>query len=114
MSAASQVHPLIGIADVADCALPGANGQTVRQIYGGQKHILGVLLHRIAIAECPHSSDRESAATLLHNLAGTAAYFGEGELGKVASELEFPLRETGDRVALARHCARLLAVLGTA
>ncbi len=53
----------------------------------------------------------QEIATLLHNIAGTAAYFGEAAFGTFASELEQPVRTAFTAEALRPLCARILARL---
>ncbi len=50
-------------------------------------------------------------ATLLHNIAGTAAYFGKAEFGMFASEIEQAVRTAFTAEALRPLCVRIQARL---
>ena len=91
MSEASQVRVEMEFADFVDtlCSLSG--GRTARQAYDGQKVELFALLKRLATADLLDTADSEAAACLIHNLAGTATYSGEDELGDISAELEFSM-----------------------
>lgn len=114
MSEKDRVRAEIEFAEFVDAACPEAGGRTARQAYNGQKAELFALLRRLAGADLLDTDDSEAAACLLHNLAGTAAYFGEFELGGVSAELEFPMRHAVDPATLHRDCNRLLTLLKAA
>ena len=111
MSEASQVRVEMEFADFVDtlCSLSG--GRTARQAYDGQKVELFALLKRLATADLLDTADSEAAACLLLNLAGTATYFGEDELGDISAELEFAMRHAVDPATLHRDCVRPLILL---
>ena len=90
MPNAGQVRADYELADFTDVACPEAGGRTAREACHGQKTQLFAILRRIAAADLLDTQDSEAAAWLLHNLAGTAAYFGENEIGEISAELEFP------------------------
>lgn len=111
MSEAGQFRAKIEFADFVDTACHEAGGRTARHAYAEQKADLQALLRRLAAADRLRTDDSEAAACLLHNLAGTAAYFGENELGDVAAVLEFRVRHAVDSATLRRDCDRLLTLL---
>ena len=111
MPNAGQVRAEYEFADFTDVGCPEAGGRSGRQAYDGQKTELFAILRRVAAADLLDTEDGEAAACLLHNLAGTAAYFGENELGEIFAELEFPVRHAVDPDALRRDCGRLLVLL---
>ncbi len=61
-------------------------------------------------AEAPPHAPEADLARLLHKLAGTAALFGEPELGEAAASLERALRSGASAAARAHGAQRLLAV----
>ena len=111
MSEAGQVRVELGFADFVDAVCSASGGGTARQAYDGQKGELVALMRRLAATDRVDTADCEAAACLLHNLAGTATYFGEDELGDVCAELEFPMRHAVDSTTLHRDCNRLLMLV---
>ncbi len=98
--------------DFADESWPGSSGQTARQLYASQKAELAALLDRMSHAIAPSPEDLDASSALLHNLAGTAVYFDEDQLGAAAAELELPTRFAIDHGALAAIAEHLLPLLG--
>ncbi|WP_022681611.1 ATP-binding protein [Sphingobium bisphenolivorans] len=84
---------------------------SLRQRYEERKQEVGAALRRLAEVDQPAASDRDAAAGLLHKLAGSAAMFGEAELGDLAEQGEHVVREGGDEERKA-IVARLLERLG--
>lgn len=84
-----------------------------RRMFGAQMSCLGELAGQSSRsptgADTHHLS--QEIAILLHNIAGTAAYFGEAEFGTFASELEQPVRAALTADALRPLCTRILAHL---
>lgn len=111
MSDAGPARDEIEFSDFADFACPKAGGRTARQAYEEQKLDLTALLERLAAADMVNTVDSEAAASLLHNLAGTATYFGEDQLGQICAELEFPMRHAVDPATLHCGCRRLLLLI---
>lgn len=111
MPEAGQINVEMEFADFVDLACSDSGGRTARQAYDGQKIELFALLRRLIAADLLDTADSEAAACLLHNLAGTATYFGEDELGDISAELEFPIRHAVDSATLHGNCARLITLL---
>lgn len=81
-----------------------------RKMFLAQMTCLGEMNHQ---AMQPNSGDetrylsREIAA-LLHNISGTAAYFGEADFGDFASGMEQPVRAAFTADLLRPLCATIL------
>lgn len=114
MSAAAPVRAEFEFADFVDAACPDGGGRTARQAYDEQKGDLRALLGRLTDADLLDTDDSEAAACLLHNLAGTAVYFGEDELGDISAVLEFRVRHAVNAATLHRDCHHLLTLLKAA
>ena len=114
MPAAGPVRAEFEFADFVDAACPDAGGRTARQAYDEQKGDLRALLGRLTDADLLDTDDSEAAACLLHNLAGTAVYFGEDELGDISAVLEFRVRHAVNAATLHRDCHHLLTLLKAA
>ncbi len=81
-----------------------------RALYDGQKTDLALVLGRLRAAPLV-PADRAAAAALLHNIAGTAAYFHDDALGGMASALEQPLRDAPGGSAVSACCDALLRLI---
>lgn len=114
MSAAGSARVEIEYADFVDAACPDVGGRTARQAYDEQKGALRELLRRLADTNQLDAGASEAAACLLHNLAGTAAYFGERALGDGSAELELRVRHADDCATLHRACDHMLTLLKAA
>lgn len=102
-----------GNASTGDCIddLLGATGSiNARTCYTAQKSALAVILARLHASPW-EQADRDAAAHLLHNIAGTAVYFDERLLGDTASRLEQPMRVASDPAKVALLCVDLLPLL---
>ena len=70
------------------------NVERLRTVYNDRRHRVFFALAALAKTEGQfHASDVSEISIMLHNLAGTAAYFGDAKLGKVAAALENDLRD---------------------
>ena len=85
-----------------------------RRMYRAQKDELRDLIERSMLAPLDTSTNDESQriANMLHNIAGTAAHFGERDFGLFAARLEQPVRSAFAAQLLRLLCAEILAVLG--
>ena len=84
-----------------------------RKMYEAQKQDLRDLVGQ-ALRSQPGTETHalsQSIATLLHNLSGTAAYFGERPFGRRAGELEQPVRGAFTADLLRPFCDQILAEL---
>lgn len=86
-------------------------GLTVEEIYRGQKEELSLALRRVLETAFPLDFDIQSISRLMHNLAGTAAYFNEDRIGHFAARLEHPLRSANNTADIQNLCGQMLAVL---
>lgn len=82
-------------------------------MYQAQKQCLGELANQGKAsesgAETPYLS--QEIATLLHNISGTAAHFGERAFGRRAGKLEQPVRGAFTAALLHPFCLEILAAL---
>ena len=84
-----------------------------RGMFDAQMICLGEMVEQAAQSPTgskTHYLSQEIAA-LLHNISGTAAYFGAAEFGTFASELEQPVRAAFTADLLRPLCARIQASL---
>ena len=91
----------------------GMDSAAVLQRFAQERQALARLSHP-HIARLLDAGASEAAACLLHNLAGTAAYFGERALGDVSAELELRVRHADDCATLHRACDHMLTLLKAA
>lgn len=70
-----------------------------------------MLVRRIIDTSVPLDFDIQATARLMHNLAGTAAYFGDDHIGECAGRLEFPLRAAAGPDDVKLLCRTMLSVL---
>lgn len=85
-----------------------------RQLYDAQKDELRDLVEgttHISVGSDTSDTSQRMAA-LLHNIAGTAAYFGDRGFGLAASRLEQPVRRAFTALMLRPLCMEILAGLG--
>ena len=83
-------------------------------MYRAQKDELRDLVERSMLAPLDTDSNDESQriATMLHNIAGTAAHFGERDFGLFAARLEQPVRSAFAAELLRPLYAEIVAGLG--
>ncbi len=83
-------------------------------MYRAQKDALRDLAERSMLAPLGTATNDESQqlANMLHNIAGTAAHFGERDFGLFAARLEQPVRNAFAAEPLRPLCAEILAGLG--
>lgn len=84
-----------------------------QRLYAEQKQLLRNLLESVADDD-PASHPLRVApeiADALHKISGTAAYFGDAELGRVARDLEPPVRSADSAALLRSLCGPLNAFL---
>lgn len=92
-------------------ALPAV--RKARTMFRAQKACLSELADRALRSKTgaeTHYLSQEIAA-LLHNISGTAAYFGEAAFGTFAGEIEQPVRTAFTAELLRPLCARIQARL---
>lgn len=82
-------------------------------MYRAQKDELRELAQRSALSPAGNATSEESRriANMLHNIAGTAAHFGERDFGLFAAGLEQPVRNACAAGLLRPLCAEILAGL---
>lgn len=84
-----------------------------RILYREQKQALRLLAEQVMLAD--PSTDTyavaQDIATLLHNISGTAAYFGESDFGCRASALEQPVRSSFTAGLVQPLCSQILACI---
>lgn len=84
-----------------------------RKMYQSQKHDLRKLVEITLII--PPGTETvavaQDIATMLHNLSGTAAHFGERPFGRSVGELEQPVRGAFTADLLHPFCTRILSHL---
>ena len=87
-----------------------------RGMFNAQMTCLGEMVAQAA--QSPTGSETrflsQEIAALLHNISGTAAYFGAAEFGTLASELEQPVRAAFTADLLRPLCLRIQTKLTTA
>lgn len=84
-----------------------------RKMYQSQKQDLRKLIE-IALLIAPgreSTAVAQDIATMLHNLSGTAAHFGERPFGRAVGELEQPVRGAFTADLLHPFCAQILSHL---
>ena len=87
-----------------------------RKMYETQKHDLRELVE-IALVIPPGtetSAISQDIATMLHNLSGTAAHFGERPFGRQAGDLEQPVRGAFSADLIHPFCTTILDQLDQA
>ena len=84
-----------------------------RKMYESQKHDLRKLVERALVIPPGTESTAvaQDIATMLHNLSGTAAHFGERPFGRSVGELEQPVRGAFTADLLRPFCTRILSHL---
>lgn len=84
-----------------------------RKLYEAQKAALGELAAQARDSNSGEQVHRlaQEIATLLHNISGTGAHFGDGPFGRRAGELEQPVRGAFTAEALLVFCAEILGAL---
>ena len=85
-----------------------------RRMYRAQEDELRDLAERSMLAPTGVDTNDKSQriANMLHNIAGTAAHFGERDFGLFAARLEQPVRSAVAAELLRPLCAQILAGLG--
>lgn len=84
-----------------------------RKLYDLQKQDLRDIVQ--TLAGLPVSSDEaDRLARLVHNIAGTASYFGESALGREASAIELRLNASRSDEERQIHCRSLARVINQA
>lgn len=90
----------------------------LRSAYAERKRVALAIVDQSAAELSTGSTDQVAAAIgqvagIAHQLAGTAGYFNEAELGRVAAAVDYQLREesTDDRRAVAGTIAEFRAAL---
>ena len=92
-------------------SLPEVRG--ARKMYHAQKQCLGQFANQAQASQSAAETHylSQEIATLLHNISGTAAYFGDRALGTSAGALEQPVRGAFTAKLLRPYCLEILALL---
>lgn len=84
--------------------------RAARGLYRIQKQDLGDIAATLSAGPVP-AGEAEKLARLVHNIAGTASYFGESALGREASALELRLLAAECDDERRSRCLELIQVL---
>lgn len=103
-------QPATFAAGTHDAGLEADVFEAARNLFRAQKADLRALA--IALASAPVSrADADNLARLTHNIAGTASYFGNADLGRHAVAIEHQLRTALFDEARQGACLALLDAL---
>lgn len=89
----------------------GIAGLTAEQIYTSQKDELRRKFGRLIEHDCPLDFDVKAIARMMHNIACTAEYFGDGAVGSCTDGLEIRLRAANDAGEIRYLCTQMLTLL---